>query len=146
MNLRSTINALAICGGLSMAATPVSAQMGPPNPDTNRDGKVTWPEYKAMSGEQLIEQLDKNNDGKIARGELKALLDKIKIFAGAGMVDRMMNRFDQDDQNKDGFITQSEAEAVAKVRFEAGDNNNDGWLSKPERQAMQKASRGGSSK
>lgn len=130
--------------GLLLSASPALAQIGPPNPDANRDGKVTWPEYKAMAGGQMIDQLDSDKDARISKAEFKSMMDKVKVFAGATMVARATDRFNQDDQNRDGFMTRAEAEAAAKTRFDAGDINKDGWLSKAERQDMRKASRGGS--
>ena len=126
-------------------SSPALAQMGPPNPDTDHDGKVNWQEYRVMAGRQTIDMLDKNEDGRIAKSELQVILDKIKLLAGPTVVARIMGRFDQDDQNRDGFLSLNEAESAAKTRFEAGDDNHDGWLSKPERKSMQRASRGGSS-
>ncbi len=125
-------------------SSPALAQMGPPNPDTDRDGKVTWLEYRLMAGRQTIDMLDKNKDGRIAKSEIQLILDKIKILAGPTVVARIMGRFDRDDQNNDGFLSLAETEGAAKVRFEAGDENHDGWLSKLERKSMQRASRGGS--
>lgn len=125
-------------------SSPALAQMGPPNPDTDRDGKVTWLEYRFMAGRQTIDMLDKNKDGRIAKSEIQLILDKIKILAGPTVVARIMGRFDRDDQNNDGFLSFAETEGAAKVRFEAGDENHDGWLSKLERKSMQRASRGGS--
>lgn len=130
--------------GLLLIASPVMAQIGPPNPDANRDGKVTWPEYRAMSGGQMIDQLDADKDARISKAEFKSMMDKVKVFAGAAMVARATDRFNQDDQNRDGFMTIAEAETAAKTRFDRGDSNKDGWLSKAERQDMRKVSRGGS--
>jgi EF hand len=135
---------LVLCAGITMVGSPALAQMGPPNPDTDRDGRVTWPEYKLMAGRQTIEMLDKNKDGRVGKPEMQAILDTVKLLAGPSVVSRIMGRFDRDDQNKDGFLSLAEAEGAAKTRFDGADLNSDGWLSKAERKSMQRTSRAGS--
>jgi hypothetical protein len=109
---------LLFAAGLFLLASSVQAQMGhPANSDLDKDGKVTFAEFSKVQADGMLNRLDANKDGKIARDE------------GAGRGDRMWARRDAD---KDGFISRTELEAGSKRRFDAGDTNKDGWLSEDE--------------
>ncbi len=97
-----------------------------PNPDLDRDGRVTLAEFRKSQADGMLARLDVNKDGRIARAELKPP-------AGlAGKEGRGQRMWDRLDSNKDGAITRSEMDAAAKFRFDRGDTNKDGWLSKGE--------------
>jgi len=120
---------LLLAAGFFCLAATAEAQMGqPPNPDLNRDGKVTFDEFKKVQADTMLSRMDANRDGKIARDELAvregADSGRRKMFA-----DRM---WASQDANKDGMLTRAEIEAGAKRRFDRGDTNKDGWLSKGE--------------
>jgi hypothetical protein len=114
----------------TLLASAAQAQIGAPNPDLDKDGKVTLAEYqKTQAGGML--RLDANQDGKVTRAEAEAVSGRMPN--GAAMVERMWGRL---DANKDGVISRIEIDAGAKRRFEAGDTNKDGWLSKGEIQTL----------
>jgi hypothetical protein len=116
---------LLLAVGLFFLASSVHAQMGqPPNPDLDNDGKVTFAEFRNVEANAMLNRLDANKDGRIARDELQP-----RGEGGAGRGDRMWARRDSD---KDGFISRAELEAGAKRRFDRGDTNKDGWLSNGE--------------
>ena len=46
------------CLVVIVTACPAAAQMGPPNPDLNRDGMVTLSEYKTSQANSLFGQMD----------------------------------------------------------------------------------------
>ena len=126
--LRISLLALAV---LSLTS-PAQAQLGPPNPDVNRDGKVTLAEYKSVSSGQIIQRLDANKDGILSRAEYQVALDMMARFAGADIAKRASQRFDEDDANHDGQLSRSELDLGAQKRFTKADANGDGWLDKTE--------------
>jgi len=65
---------------------------------SQQDSQKSPPPPKGLTGTQLISFMDKNGDGKIAKDEAN---EQLKPF------------FDQQDQNKDGFIDAQEAQAIA---------------------------------
>ena len=115
---------------MTFVAGAAQAQMWAPNPDLNKDGKVTLSEFQQTQANGIL-RLDADKDGKITRAEAKSLADRAPN--GAAMVDRIWSRL---DANKDGVITRAEIDAGAKRRFDLGDTNKDGSLSKDEIQAL----------
>ena len=108
----------------------------PPNPDLDRDGKVTLVEFKTMEVQRqarMFARLDANKDGKITRAEFDAAPRRepqagqpAAPAGGRGRFFQMM------DKNGDGAIGKAEMEAVGQRRFDRADTNHDGWLSKGE--------------
>jgi Ca2+-binding EF-hand superfamily protein len=119
-----------LAAALIFAAGAAQAQMWAPNPDLDKDGKVTLSEFQQTQAGGIL-RLDVDKDGKLTRAETKVVADRAPN--GAAMVDRIWGRL---DTNKDGVITRAEIDASSKRRFEVGDTNKDGWLSKDEIQAM----------
>ena len=115
---------------MTFVAGAAQAQMWAPNPDLNKDGKVTLSEFQQTQANGIL-RLDADKDGKITRAEAKPLADRAPN--GTSMVDRIWTRL---DANKDGVITRAEIDAGAKRRFDLGDTNKDGSLSKDEIQAL----------
>ena len=115
----------------------------PPNPDTDRDGKVTLAEFKATQGERqarMFARLDANRDGKITQPEVDAGSKRAEAAGrggpgGGGMLMRL-------DGNKDGAVTKAEMGAMSERRFLTADTNKDGWLSKGELLMMRQRMRG----
>lgn len=120
---------LLAAGFFCLAAVAHARMEEPPNPDLDRDGKVTLEEFERVQADAMLARMDSDRDGRIARAELKgrdgeASNGRRKLFA-----DRMWAKLDGD---KDGVLTRPEIEAAAKVRFDRGDTNKDGWLSEGE--------------
>ncbi len=72
-----------------------------------------------------IRKLDKNHDGKIDDGELKAAREKI-------VADRVDEIFQDLDANKDGKISKDEARGRVKENFDKIDLNKDGFIDRNE--------------
>lgn len=126
-------------------AQPMGGQ--PPNPDANKDGKVTLVEFKAAQDQRMgrmFNRLDANKDGKITQAEADAMAKRAAAAGrsppgggqGAGGLMRM-------DANRDGAVTRAEMGAMTERRFKMADTNNDGWLSKGELLMIQQRMRGG---
>ena len=133
---------------LTLLAGAAQAQMGPgggprSDPDTDRDGKVTYAEFKAAAGNRMMDRLDANKDGKVSKAEYQTLVDRMTQFGGPEAAARAAERWAQDDTNKDGFLSRAEMDAAGKRRFDAADSNHDGWLSKGELLTMRQNRRGG---
>lgn len=137
---------LLIAAAAAALAGSAHAQMGaggPPNPDANHDGKVTFDEFKAMNAGRMLERLDANHDGRIGKVEFQTMVDRMGKFAGSDAQARAAGRWAKDDRNKDGFLSRVEIEAASKPRFDMADSNHDGWLSKGELLTMRQNRRGG---
>ncbi|HAA72711.1 MAG TPA: hypothetical protein DCE55_26470, partial [Planctomycetaceae bacterium] len=65
---------------------------------SEKEAQKSPPPPKGLTAAQLISFMDKNGDGKIAKDEAN---EQLKPF------------FDQQDQDKDGFIDAREAQAIA---------------------------------
>ena len=118
---------------LMAMAGSAHAQMGKPaDLDLDRDGKVTFAEFKKVQADRMLGRLDANKDGKIAKSESKAMEDLAARFGGADGAKRVALMWSMGDANKDGLLSRAELEAGSKRRFDAGDTNHDGWLSKGE--------------
>lgn len=130
-----------ILGAVSLLAlsSPAQAQMGPPNPDLNRDGSVTLSEYKTSQTDSLFSRIDADKDRKITRQEFKSLEDLAKRFGGARGASFAGKIWSQSDLNRDGTILVSEVETASTRRFQRGDANHDGVLTKDELKAMRAA-------
>lgn len=118
---------------VTLFASAAEAQMWAPNPDFDKDGKVTLAEYQKTQASGVL-RLDANKDGKVTRTEAQAASGRVPN--GSAMVERMWGRL---DANNDGVITRPEIDASAKRRFEIGDTNKDGWLSKGELQTLRQS-------
>lgn len=121
---------LLLAAGFFCLAATAQAQMGePPNPDLDRDGKVTFDEFRKVQADTMLARMDANKDGKVARTELKGRDGEAPRGPRKMLADRMWGMM---DANKDGALSRAEIEAAAKFRFDRGDTNKDGWLSKGE--------------
>ncbi|MDF2901198.1 MAG: hypothetical protein K0Q62_1257 [Phenylobacterium sp.] len=119
-----------LAAAVILSASAAQAQMWAPNPDIDKDGKITLAEYQKTQAGGVL-RLDADNDGNVTRAEAQAVSGRVPN--GSAMVDRMWGRL---DANGDGVITRTEIDASAKRRFEIGDTNKDGWLSKGELQTL----------
>jgi Ca2+-binding EF-hand superfamily protein len=75
-----------------------------------------------------LRKLDKNHDGKIDEGEVKALREQRKK-------ERLDNIFSALDRNKDGKISKDEARGLWSDNFAQIDKNGDGALDRQEIEA-----------
>jgi hypothetical protein len=118
--------------------TPAFAQAAP-NPDLDRDGKLSASEYRSAYTAALFGWLDKNKDGKITRAEFATLEGLAKRFGGDRGARRVAAMW-QADADTDGAFSRREMDAQADKQFKAADTNQDGLLDKAEQKAAQKAS------
>ena len=136
----------------ALIATMAQAQLGPSaepaNPDTDRDGKVTFAEFTASQAarqSRMFGRMDTNKDGKITQGEMDAMAKRAEAAGrgppggGEGGRGGGMMRL---DTNKDGAVTKAEMSAMTKRRFDMADTNKDGWLSKGELLMIRQRARG----
>lgn len=139
---------LMLCAlALTLISAPAQAQMmgRGPDPDLNRDGKVTQAEFRRSQTEGLLEAFDKTRDGQITRAEFKPMEDMARRFRGAGAAARVAEVWTRLDANRDGVITRLEIEAGADRRFAASDADRDGILDRAELTSLrQSRSSGGS--
>ena len=110
-------------GGHAMA-------MGDPNAafdrlDANKDGSISRDEF-AKAREQRAERDNSPKDGKDVRRHV------MRMHGPGGFGGGMMETA---DTNKDGQITQAEAEALALQHFDKMDTNRDGQITPEERRA-----------
>lgn len=131
------------------AAQPPGGQ--PPNPDTDRDGKVTLSEFKAMDGQRqtrMFTRMDANKDGRITAAEMDAARKRAEAAgrgppAGAGGAGARSGGFLMRlDANRDGAVSRTEMAAMTEQRFKRADTNSDGWLSRGEVLKMRQGMRG----
>ena len=82
---------LAAC--LAMTCGAAFAQMAPPDPDLDHDGKVTLEEFRKMRPGGFMMRLDANKDGAITKAEMAA---------------STAERFKMADTNHDGWLSKGE--------------------------------------
>lgn len=114
----------------------------PPNPDADRDGKVTLAEFKtsnAQRQDRMFARMDANKDGKVTQAEADAAAKTAEAAGRGGRGGGMLMRM---DANSDGAVTKAELAAMSDRRFQSADTNKDGWLSKGEL-LMMRQRRGG---
>ncbi|MBL8773632.1 MAG: EF-hand domain-containing protein [Phenylobacterium sp.] len=141
---------LIIAAATAFLAGAAQAQPGgreAPNPDTDKDGKVTLAEFRASQSERqsrMFARMDGDRDGKITQAEMEAARKRAEASGrgpggpgGGGMFLARM------DANKDGSVTKAEMSAMSEQRFRMADTNKDGWLSKGELLMMRQRMRGG---
>lgn len=132
----------ALAAAVCLAAIAGAAQaqmMRAPNPDLNKDGKVTSAEFRKSQADAMLGRLDADKDGKITRAEVKTMADRAKAMGRPEAGQRVDGMFARLDANKDGAATRAEIEAGAAMRFKAADANADGWLSQSELAAARPA-------
>ena len=142
---RLLITAAALCA-LAGAAQAQDRPPMPVNPDTDHDGKITWSEYQAMSGQRMsrmFARMDANHDGKVTEAEVQAARAARSGQAPAGGPGRGGGFLLRADANHDGAVSKAEFDAMSKARFDAADTNHDGWLSKGEMILMRQRMGGG---
>ena len=121
--------------------------------DANKDGKLTKPEADAAraahkgakSGDRkpgshadrLFARADTNKEGAVTAAEFQAMPkpghDKAAKGGHGGGKARMLGEADID---KDGKVSQAEAQQAALARFDRADTNKDGKVTPEERRAL----------
>ncbi len=96
--------------------------------DANKDGVVTWAEITDDMN-LAFTIYDRNSDGDIAAGELKATGDEREGAAFAGLIHR---HFKDLDSNGNGNVSHDEMAAAVKYIFDAADLDRDGKLTSVE--------------
>ena len=124
---------------LSFVAGAADAQMmgRRPDPDLDRDGKVTLAEFKRVQADAMLARLDTDRDGKISKAETDKMTALARTFRGEEGAQRVIALTSRLDANHDGVVTRAEIETGASLRFNLGDTNRDGWLSKGELLTLQ---------
>jgi Ca2+-binding EF-hand superfamily protein len=120
---------------LVLGGTPAAAQGR--NPDLDRDGKLSLPEYRGAYVNGMFGWLDKDKDGAITRAEF-ATLEKLARRFGGQRGAWWAARMRSSDADGDGAISRRELEAHATSEFKATDLNQDGQLDKAELKASRK--------
>lgn len=132
---------------LTLIGAPVQAQMmgRTPDPDLNKDGKVTLAEFRKSQTDAMLESFDKNRDGQITRAEFKPMEDMARRFRGAAGAGRVAEIWTRLDANRDGVITRAEIESGAERRFAASDADKDGVLDRAELTSLRQSRPSGGS-
>jgi Ca2+-binding EF-hand superfamily protein len=111
--------------------------------DTDKDGKITLEEVKAVIGERF-RKVDADGDMVVTKAEIVAALESDKqhprLVRHAGRIaDRLVLRF---DLNEDGSVTLEEIGNRAEKRFALLDRNDDGFVIAGEVDPIRGARRG----
>lgn len=93
--------------------------------------------------ETLLKKIDSDGDGKASRAEWTAMVDASPMLQSTslseaqrnGLRTALMAGFDQNDSDKDGFLTLDELMAKPLVRFACFDANHDGKVTQAEADA-----------
>ncbi len=111
--------------------------------DTNNDGTVSKAEADAVAGRDFA-AFDTDKNGKISPDEFKALLYKNNAkqlpddAAKKKAEPELMAQFKMLDNNRDGAVTKAEFLEDSTRRFKAMDENGDGKVTKAEVEDVQK--------
>ena len=116
-----------------------------PNPDLNKDGKVTLAEYRKSQVDTLLGSFDKNRDGQITRAEFKPMEDMARRFGGAAGATRVAELWTRLDANRDSVLTRTEIDTGAERRFALGDADRDGILDRAELTSLRQGRSSGGS-
>lgn len=131
-------HALIAAACVAMTAGAAQAQMRRPDPDLNKDGKVTLAEFKKAQADGMLGRLDSNKDGKITKAEMQVMANRAKMMGRADAGERLAEMMQRLDANKDGALDRAEIEAGSVMQFKVADANGDGWLSKDELSAARR--------
>jgi len=91
----------------------------------------------------LFKHIDTDGDGKVSRAEWAAMVDASPMLQSLslsqaqrdGLRAALMAGFEQNDSDKDGFLTLDELMAKPLVRFACLDANHDGKVTQAEAEA-----------
>jgi hypothetical protein len=106
-----------------LAASTAAAQPQP-SPDTNRDGRITLAEYQTFSWNLWLQRADRDHDGRLAKGEVRASLG-----ARGMLLDAVWGRL---DTTRDNVLSRQESDAFFAQQFQRADTNHDGVIDQAE--------------
>lgn len=117
-------------GGHAMA-------MGDPNAafdrlDTNKDSYISREEFTKAREQRAERRIEKRAERKSSPKEGKEVRRQMRMHGPGGFGGGMLAMA---DTNKDGQVTQAEAEALALQHFDRMDTNRDGQITPEERRA-----------
>jgi len=137
-----TTLAMALSAGAAIGQAPAKQPHEPGEglrrADTNKDGKVSFDELKAVrpeATEERFKQMDKNGDGFVGPGDRPEGAGKRAARGGADPEARrqMLDALIAADANKDSKASFEEVVAAkpgfAKADFDRADRNQDGFIS-----------------
>jgi Ca2+-binding EF-hand superfamily protein len=109
--------------------------MGDPNAafdrlDTNKDSYISREEFTKAREQRVERRIEKRAERKISPKEGKEVRRHMRMHGPGGFGGGMLAMA---DTNKDGQITQAEAEALALQHFDQMDTNRDGQVTPEER-------------
>ena len=115
--------------------------MGDPNAafdrlDANKDGSISRDEFTKVHEQRAERRIEKRAEGKNSPKESRDVRRHVTRMHGPGGFGGGM--IAMADTNKDGQITQAEAEALALQHFDQMDTNRDGQVTPEERRAGRK--------
>lgn len=104
--------------------------------DVNKDGTITHQEMEAFH-KQHFSIADANSDGQLTQDEFLTAESRDEVRQQA-RYSRMMSIFTGLDQNSDGVLSSTEAQAMVTERFKQLDANGDGMITQEEIQAKRR--------
>lgn len=147
--MKTPLLIIAIAMGTGLTLTPAFAQEREPMDfaklDTNGDGQVTIADFEAHRAARFAEA-DTDGDGVLSEAELLAQVEARAENRAAGMVAKMLERM---DANEDGVLQQDELQEARgngmTRRFENLDADENGAISEEEFEAAshERGERGG---
>lgn len=102
--------------------------------DANKDGYISRDEFTKAREERVERRIVKREEFRSSPKEGKDVRRHVMRMHGPGGFGGGM--FEMADANKDGQITQAEAEALALQHFDQMDTNRDGQVTPEERRAI----------
>jgi Ca2+-binding EF-hand superfamily protein len=111
--------------------------MGDPNAafdrlDANKDGSISRDEFTKAREQRVERRIVKREERKSSPKESRDVRRHMRMHGPGGFGGGMIKMA---DTNKDGQITQAEAEALALQHFDQMDTNRDGQVTPEERRA-----------
>lgn len=101
--------------------------------DVNKDGSISRDEFAKAHEQRIERRIVKREEGKTSPKESRDVRRHVMRMHGPGGFGGHMIKMA--DTNKDGQITQAEAEALALQHFDQMDTNKDGQVTREERRA-----------
>jgi len=115
-----------IFGAIALGATLISAQAVARKHEGGMMDQMTRAQAQQMA-DSMFQRFDLNHDGVVTRQEAEQIAAQ---FGGSGHAERMIDRMFGTNQS----LTLQQAEAAALARFDREDLNHDGVVTQEERQ------------